>query len=107
MGAPVHFDGKRMAGTHTTVIDGASPVLETILLLFPKIRIQNGYIEAGIGAKGQSIKITKLPTAIQMVIVIKSSKQTFIIYGECELEKINETLKNNKKIRGFTIRANK
>lgn len=105
MGVPVHFDGKRMSGTHTTVITGADVVLKAILSSFPKVKIQNGYIEAGIGAKGQSVKITKLPTAVQIVIVIKSSKQTFMIYGECEIEEIKKTLKDNKKLKGFTIRT--
>jgi hypothetical protein len=107
MGSPVHFDGKRMAGTHTTVIDAAQPVVEIIRSSFPQARIQNGFITAGINAKSQSVKIKKLATSIEVIVVSKVTKQSLIIYGECEVEKLVSVLKSHKRLRGLIIKESK
>ena len=105
MGAATHHDGKKMAGTHTTVIEGVVPVIEVIRKSFPDARICNGYIEAGIHAKSQSIKIKQNPTALEIVVVMKVTKQTLVIYGKIDLQKLVEDLKACKKLRGFKIKT--
>lgn len=102
-----HLDGKRKAGTHTSVISAASPILDLLIATFPNIRISNGFIEAGIGARNQSIKLTTTSTMTQMTIVTKVTKQTFMIYGNLTAEKIASTLKNHRKARGFIINFEK
>ncbi len=101
-----HFDGKRKAGTHTTVITGAGPVLHTLIAAFPDIKIQNGFIEAGIGARNQSIKIVDTPSMTHMTIVTKATKQVFMLYGKLHAKEVAECLGKNKKLRGFIINAN-
>lgn len=98
-----HFNGKKKAGTHTTVIDGANTVINTLISAFPHIRIQPGFIEAGIGARNQSIKLTRLPTVIQMVIITKATKQTFMIYGEVTVQGLEKILRLSKELRGVKI----
>ena len=100
---PSRLDGKRKAGTHTTVIDGANIILDTIVVSFPDIRIQNGFIEAGIGARNQSIKIVDTSTMTQMTVITKSTKQVFMLYGKLNAKDIAKTIKGNKKLRGFII----
>lgn len=100
---PNRLDGKRKAGTHTTIIDGADIVLSTILASFPDIRIQNGFIEAGIGARNQSIKIVETSTMTQLTVITKATKQVFMLYGKLTAKEIAKCLSANKKLRGFII----
>ncbi len=100
---PNRLDGKRKAGTHTTIIDGADTILDTIIASFPDIRIQNGFIEAGIGARNQSIKIVTTSTMNQMTVITKATKQVFMLYGKLNAKDIAKCLKGNKKLRGFII----
>lgn len=100
---PNRLDAKRKAGTHTTVIDGADTILSTILATFPDIRIQNGFIEAGIGARNQSIKIVTTTSMTQMTVITKSTKQVFMLYGKLHAEGIAKVLKGNKKLRAFIV----
>lgn len=100
---PSRLDGKRKAGTHTTIIDGADTILDTIIASFPDIRIQNGFIEAGIGARNQSIKIVETSTMTQMTVITKSTKQIFMLYGKLNAKSIAKSLMGNKKLRGFII----
>jgi hypothetical protein len=100
---PNRLDAKRKAGTHTTVIDGAETILNTILATYPDIRIQNGFIEAGIGARNQSIKIVTTPTMNQMTVITKATKQVFMLYGKLNAKDIAKSLQSNKKLRGYII----
>lgn len=102
-----HFDGKRTAGSHTTVITGAGPILDVLMSTFPDIRINNGFIDAGIGARNQSVKLVTTPSMTQMTIVTKATKQTFMIYGELTAEQAARALKSHKKSRGFIINYEK
>lgn len=97
------LDAKRKAGTHTTIIDGADTILKTIIVSFPDIRIQNGFIEAGIGARNQSIKITVTPSMTQMTVITKATKQVFMLYGKLTAEGLAKSLTENKKLRGFIV----
>jgi hypothetical protein len=100
---PGRLDGKRKAGNHTTIIDGADTILDAIIASFPDIRIQNGFIEAGIGARNQSIKIVTSPTMTQMTVITKATKQVFMLYGKVTAYDIAKALKTNKKLRSFII----
>ncbi|MBP6948592.1 MAG: hypothetical protein KBC41_00955 [Candidatus Pacebacteria bacterium] len=98
-----HFDGKSKAGTHTTIITGARIILDTLTTSFPNIRIQNGFIEAGIGARNQSIKIVSTSSMVQMTVITKATKQVFMLYGTLDAKEIANSLEANKKLRGFII----
>ena len=100
---PNRLDSKRKAGTHTTVIDGAEIILSTILASYPDIRIQNGFIEAGIGARNQSIKIVTTSTMNQITVITKATKQVFMLYGKLNAKDLAKCLEGNKKLRGFII----
>ncbi len=100
---PNRLNGKRKAGTHTTIIDGADTILDTIIASFPDIRIQNGFIEAGIGARNQSIKIVETSTMTQMTVITKSTKQVFMLYGKLNAKAIAKCLECNKKLRAFIV----
>lgn len=103
MAAQNHFDGKRKAGTHTTVITGAGIILDTLVISFPDIKIQNGFIEAGIGARNQSIKIVTTSSMTQMTVITKATKQVFMLYGKLNAKDIAKSLQANKKLRGFIV----
>ncbi|OHA83796.1 MAG: hypothetical protein A2937_01855 [Candidatus Yonathbacteria bacterium RIFCSPLOWO2_01_FULL_47_33b] len=67
-------------GSHTTVIEGSRDILK----LFNKagVQVSPGIIEANVKAKGRSVKLKKLNNeTFEMVVVVKSSKQTFKVYG--------------------------
>ena len=100
---PSRLDGKRKAGTHTSIIDDAKGILDTIVVSFPDIRIQNGFIEAGIGARNQSVKIVETSTMTQMTVITKSTKQVFMLYGKLTAKEIAACLSKNKKLRSFII----
>lgn len=67
-------------GTHTTVIDEAKDVIK--LLKKAKVRISPGVILGSDGTRGKSVKLKKLNNeTFEMVVVIKSAKQIFKVYG--------------------------
>lgn len=103
MKAPHHREGKRKAGTHTSIIEGAEVILNTIVATFPDIRIQNGFIEAGIGARNQSVKIVELESVIQLTLITKATKQVFMLYGKLNARDIAKSLQANKKLRGYIV----
>jgi len=75
-------------GTHTTTIEGALPILK----VFNKIGVEvsPGVIQANVKSKGRSVKLKKLNNeTFEMVVVVKSSKQTFKVYGKDQTEIIN------------------
>jgi len=69
---------KGRAGTHTTIIEAARPVVK---LLEKKGRVSRGVITAGVGARTQSIKVTPLPGALHVMVVSKGSRQELHVYG--------------------------
>ena len=87
-------------GTHTSFIEGAKDILRA----FNKIDVQvsPGVIEANVRSKGRSVKLKKLNNeTFEMVIVVKSSKQTFKVYGENQDEII--TLVNGFKKENWNV----
>jgi hypothetical protein len=83
-------------GTHTTTIEGAKDILKA----FSKIGVQvsPGVIQANAKSKGRSVKLKKLNNeTFEMVVVVKSSKQTFKVYGNNQKEIISllETFKKD------------
>ena len=66
------------AGSHTTLIDAARPVVE---LLERHGRVSRGTIEGRVGAGGLSIKITSLPSCLRITVVSKGSRQELHAYG--------------------------
>ncbi len=82
-------------GSHTTTIEGAIPILKA----FSKINVEvsPGVIQAKVKSKGRSVKLKKLNNeTFEMVVVVKSSKQTFKVYGK-DQKKIISTLDIFKK----------
>jgi hypothetical protein len=69
---------KGRAGTHTTIIEAARPVVK---LLEKKGRVSRGVITAGVGARTQSIKVTPLAGALRVMVVSKGSRQELHVYG--------------------------
>ncbi len=72
-------------GTHTTTIEGAKDILKA----FNKIGVEvsPGVIQANAKSKGRSVKLKKLNNeTFEMVVVVKSSKQTFKVYGSNQQE---------------------
>ena len=68
-------------GTHTTVIEGSFNILK--LLNKAGAEISPGIIEGNVKAKGKSVKLKKLNNeTFEMIVVVKSSKQTFKIYSK-------------------------
>lgn len=83
-------------GTHTTTIEGAKDILKA----FSKIGVEvsPGVIQANAKSKGRSVKLKKLNNeTFEMVVVVKSSKQTFKVYGNNQKEIITllETFKKD------------
>ncbi len=72
-------------GTHTTTIEGAKDILKACKKL--GVEVSPGVIEANAKSKGRSVKLKKLNNeTFEMVIVVKSSKQTFKVYGNNQKE---------------------
>ncbi len=69
---------KGRAGTHTTIIEAARPLVK---LLEKKGRVSRGVITAGVGARTQSIKVTPLAGALRVVVVSKGTRQELHVYG--------------------------
>ncbi len=83
-------------GSHTTTIEGAKDILKA----FSKIGVEvsPGVIQANAKSKGRSVKLKKLNNeTFEMVVVVKSSKQTFKVYGNNQKEIISllETFKKD------------
>ncbi len=75
-------------GSHTTTIEGAKDILKA----FNKIGVEvsPGVIQANAKSKGRSVKLKKLNNeTFEMVVVVKSSKQTFKVYNKNQQEIIS------------------
>jgi hypothetical protein len=66
------------AGSHTTLIEAAVPVVRRLDRLG---RVSRGMIEAGIGARGHAIKVTPLAGGLRLTVVSKGSRQELHVYG--------------------------
>lgn len=72
-------------GTHTTYIEGAVEILKAMKKI--GVEVSPGVIEGNVRASGRSVKLKKMNNeTFEMVIVVKSSKQTFKVYGENQVE---------------------
>jgi hypothetical protein len=83
-------------GSHTTTIEGALPILKAFNKI--KVEVSPGMIQANAKSKGRSVKLKKLNNeTFEMVVVVKSSKQTFKVYGNNQQEIISllETFKKD------------
>ena len=83
-------------GSHTTTIEGAIPILKAFNKI--KVEVSPGVIQANAKSKGRSVKLKKLNNeTFEMVVVVKSSKQTFKVYGNNQQEIITllETFKKD------------
>ena len=66
------------AGTHTTLIEAAVPVVKA---LERHGRVSRGMIEAGIRARSHAIKVMPLPGGLRITVVSKGSRQELHVYG--------------------------
>ncbi len=66
------------AGSHTTLIEAAVPV---VAALEPLGRVSRGMIEAGIGARGHAVKVVALAGCLRVTVVSKGSRQELHVYG--------------------------
>ena len=83
-------------GSHTTAIEGALPILKAFNKI--KVEVSPGVIQANAKSKGRSVKLKKLNNeTFEMVVVVKSSKQTFKVYGNNQQEIVSllETFKKD------------
>ncbi len=72
-------------GTHTTTIEGAKDILKAFSKI--DVEVSPGVIQANAKSKGRSVKLKKLNSeTFEMVVVVKSSKQTFKVYGSNQQE---------------------
>jgi hypothetical protein len=76
------------AGTHTTLIEAAVPLVRRLDRLG---RVSRGLIEAGIGARGHAVKVTPLAGGLRITVVSKGSRQELHAYG-ISLEAVAEIL---------------
>lgn len=80
------------AGTHTTLIEAAVPVVK---LLEKHGRVSRGMIEAGIHARSHAIKVMSLPGCLRLTVVSKGSRQELHVYGVA-LEKVHALLSGSE-----------
>jgi hypothetical protein len=71
------------AGAHTTLIEAAVPV---VAALERHGRVSRGMIQAGIGARGQSVKVVALAGCLRVTVVSKGSRQELHAYGVTPLQ---------------------
>lgn len=103
MGAQAHFQGKGFTPAHTTVTEGSVPVIEVLRKCFPDIKISNGVIEAGVGARSFSVKLTADENAVKLIVVANSAKQQFTLLNAPPIDIIVRCFKKEKKLRGYFI----
>lgn len=66
------------AGTHTTLIEAAVPVVAA----FEKAgRVSRGLIQGGIRARTHAVKVLALPGCLRVTVVSKGSCQELHVYG--------------------------
>jgi copper chaperone CopZ len=89
-------------GTHTTTIEGAIPILKVFNKM--SVEVSPGVIQANVKSKGRSVKLKKLnDETFEMVVVVKSSKQTFKVYGKDQgkiIQALDEFKKDNWNVQG-------
>lgn len=103
MGSRAHFNGQNKSGTHTTVTEGAKPVIETLLRLYPLIRITNGVIQTNVKARTFSVKLVDETGAKKMTVVTNGAKQEFYLFDMPDIPTVVACLRNEKKLRNYYI----
>lgn len=88
--------GKGRAGTHSSVIDAAAPLVAAMERLG---RVSRGVIYANAGAAGRSIKVIELDGALRVTLVAKGARQEFHVYG-VSVPRLRELLED-KEYRSF------
>jgi len=76
------------AGTHTTVIDVAKPLVEKLDRV---CRVSRGFIQANAGSRSRTIKVLYRNGGWQMTVVAKNAKQEFHLF-DISLGEISEIL---------------
>lgn len=90
---------KGKAGTHTTVIDPAKPLVAT---LEAHGRVSRGIITPRAGSSSHTIKINPQKGAHRITLVAKNAKQEFHAYG-IPLEKLRCLLQTHKNFRNYHL----
>ena len=66
------------AGTHSSLIDAAEPLVAAL----EKVgRVSRGVIQANVGASGRSIKVLPLEGCLRVTVVAKGARQELHVYG--------------------------
>lgn len=76
------------AGTHTTIIDAAKPLIEKLDRV---CRVSCGIISGGARSRSRTIKVLQLKGCWRLTVVAKNSKQEFHLF-DVSIEKISEIL---------------
>lgn len=76
------------AGTHSSVIDAAEPLIEKLDRV---CRVSRGVIRANARSRSRTIKILRLKGGWRLTVVAKNAKQEFHLF-DISLEKIAELL---------------
>lgn len=106
MGSPSHFSGKGFTPAHTTVIDGAKPIIEALRKYYQQMRIKIDIITSGIGARCFSVKFASESGALKMTVVTNGAKQVFYLYGAPPVHEVAEKLRADKALnRRYVIKA--
>lgn len=89
---------KGRAGTHSSVIEPAAPLVAALEKLG---RVSRGVIRANAGAAGRSVKALPLEGCIRITVVAKGAKQEFHAYG-ISMEQLHSALRDSA-YDGFTL----
>lgn len=69
---------KGRAGTHSSVIEAAEPLVAALEKLG---RVSRGVIMANAGASGRAIKALPLDGGLRLTVIAKGSRQELHVYG--------------------------
>ena len=89
---------KGRAGTHSSVIDVAEPLVSALEKLG---RVSRGVIYANAGASGRAIKVLPLEGCLRVTVVAKGARQEFHVYG-VSVVKMRAVL-SDKEYRSFEL----
>lgn len=87
------------AGTHSTVIDAARPL---VAVLEAHGRVSRGMITARVGSGGHTIKVLPQKGALRVTVTARGAKQELHVYG-IPLEKMRELLADER-VAHFLVR---
>jgi len=94
MSAKNHYQGKKMGGRHTTVIDAARKVVDFLETLPEVSKIATGFITSGVGGGQQRIKISDMTGGILIKVRGNISIQEIRVYSS-NIESTKAALEEN------------